>query len=312
MTVQYLVSHIEENAHIADIYALAVTSEFALTISGDSYLKVWDVTSQDHHLIHSFNASHKIGGHSVSISKSCNGFIAASSGFVGDIIIWDLDEFKEIARLGGKNGETKPGNAWTVALSPDGKTLASTSYKGSLNILDISSKENLIELETRGNFGICIDYSKNGLYIATGHEKGGLYVFSVEKRKLLHSLQGHVSTIRSVSFSPSSTLLAAAGDSKVITLYDVQSGEQVANLTGHKGWIFSIDWNITGEYLVSGAIDGTTKVWEIEKKECVGTQNDSQCAIWSVKWTKKGICEGFISVGADKAIRWYRAAAAEC
>ncbi|KAG5440372.1 hypothetical protein PCANB_001943 [Pneumocystis canis] len=282
MTVQYLVSHIEENAHIADIYALAVTSEFALTISGDSYLKVWDVTSQDHHLIHSFNASHKIGGHSVSISKSCNGFIAASSGFVGDIIIWDLDEFKEIARLGGKNGETKPGNAWTVALSPDGKTLASTSYKGSLNILDISSKENLIELETR----------------ATGHEKGGLYVFSVEKRKLLHSLQGHVSTIRSVSFSPSSTLLAAAGDSKVITLYDVQSGEQVANLTGHKGWIFSIDWNIT--------------VWEIEKKECVGTQNDSQCAIWSVKWTKKGICEGFISVGADKAIRWYRAAAAEC
>ncbi|KAG5520154.1 hypothetical protein PMAC_001230 [Pneumocystis sp. 'macacae'] len=295
MTIQYLVAHIEENAHIADIYALAVTSEFALTISGDSYLKVWDVDSQNHRLIHTFNVGHKIGGHSISISKSCHGFIAASSGFIGDIIIWDLKEFKEITRLGGKNGETKPGEAWAVALSPDGKILASTSYKGSLTILNILTKENILELETR----------------ATGHEKGGLYVFSVEKKKLLYSLQGHASTVRSVSFSPNSTLLAAAGDSKVITLYDVQSGEQIANLTGHKGWIFSVDWNPTGEYIVSGAIDGTTKVWEIEKRECVGTQNDSQCAIWSVKWIRKGTSEGFISVGADKAIRWYRAAATE-
>ncbi|KTW29161.1 hypothetical protein T552_01118 [Pneumocystis carinii B80] len=311
MTIQYLISHIEENAHIADIYSLAVTSELALTISGDSYLKIWDVDSHYHPLIHTFNPSHKIGGHSVTISKSGNAFIAASSGFLGDIIIWDLKEFKEIIRLGGSFNETKLGEAWAVALSPNGKLLATTSYKGSLNLLDISSRENILQLETRGNFGICIDYSKNGKYIATGHEKGGLYVFSVEKGKLLHSLQGHISTIRSVSFSPCSTFLAAGGDSKVITLYDVQSGEQVANLTGHKAWIFSLDWNITGEYLVSGAIDGTTKVWEIEKKECVGTQNHSQCAIWCVKWIIKGTGEGFISVGADKAIRWYRVAAAE-
>ncbi|QSL64814.1 hypothetical protein MERGE_002116, partial [Pneumocystis wakefieldiae] len=270
MTIQYLISHIEENAHIADIYALAVTSELALTISGDSYLKIWDVDSHYHPLIHTFNPSHKI---------------AASSGFLGDIIIWDLNEFKEIIRLGESSNETKPGEAWTT-------------YQA-------EKKSSNLKLE-----GILV-YSKNGKYIATGHEKGGLYVFSVEKGKLLHSLQGHTSTIRSVSFSPCSTFLAAAGDSKVIALYDVQSGEQVANLTGHKTWIFSIDWNITGEYLVSGAIDGTTKVWEIEKKECVGTQNHSQCAIWCVKWIIKRTGEGFISVGADKAIRWYRAAASE-
>ncbi|MCJ1369440.1 superkiller [Loxospora ochrophaea] len=204
------------------------------------------------------------------------------------------------------------GEVWAIALSEDGRYLASTTYNGRINVWDTIAGDGgkkIREYETKKSFGLAIDLSVNGRYTASGHESGAVYIFSNDSGRLLHSLPTLVKTVRAVSFSPGSTLLAAAGDTGIIALYDVSSGEQVAILTGHNSWIFSLSWSFTGEYLLSGSFNGKVKVWSVEQRMCVATHSETDRTVWCVRWMPKtGRNEGFAAAGAGGGISFYREA----
>lgn len=153
--------------------------------------------------------------------------------------------------------------------------------------------------------------------VATGHNNGGLYIFNVETERLLYSIPGHSQPIRSVRFSPGNFYLAVAGDAKIISLYSVASGEHVVNLNGHEGWIFSLTWSQGGDFLLSSSYDGRSRIWSLESMKCVNTQSDSDRPLLGSAWLDKGWGKGviggknkgFVTVGEEKIIRWYREAA---
>lgn len=159
--------------------------------------------------------------------------------------------------------------------------------------------------------------SRNGNLIACGYDDGSIYVYSVDTGRLAFSLSGHTGPIRCVKFSPAGSILAAGGESKVVSLYSMESGEHVANMSGHDAWIMYLDWNETGEYILTAAYDGKSKVWSVESRSAVATQNDSKRPLLCCGWLNKGwgpaviggMNEGFVTVGDDRTIRWYREAA---
>lgn len=304
MSRQFLASHIQDDAHPSDIFASAVTSKYVLTGSGDVALKVWDINSDAHERVHSFHY-HKLGIHH--IATDAEGKLAASAGFDGQVMLYDMQELEEIGTI-GNDQSTMAGEAWAIAFSPDGKKLAATTYDGRVNVWDTQTRSRTAAFQTKGVFGVTLDWSSDGKYVASGHANGGLYIFSMAKGKLLHSLSGHNRTIRSVKFSPGSSLLAAAGDSTVLTLYDLKAGEQVGEMKSHTKWIFSVGWNASGELLATGSFDGKVKIWSLERKECVSTQSESDGALWNVSWLRAGQRNEFVTTGADGALRFYREA----
>ncbi|BFZ63231.1 Ski complex subunit Rec14 [Saitoella coloradoensis] len=305
-STQFLTAHHEPSAHSSDIYSSIFTSTYLITASGDSTIKFWDASNPEHTLVNTIKTPHAAGIHHLAVNTEGNRMV--SVGFAGEVIVWDLEEMKEIGRIEEPGSKDTP---WSIVLSPDSKTLATTSYAGKMTIYDLATSSRLASDDTRGSFGTCISYSPDGRYIATGHQNGGLYIFSTETGRMLHSLPGHGSnTVRGVKFSPGSSLLASVGDSETICLHDPRSGEQVASLTGHNRWVFALDWNRTGEYIASAAVDGKVKVWDVRTRECVCTVSDNEGPVWNVSWSKTGI-EGFVTVGAVGDVRWYRAAASE-
>jgi len=309
MSKQYLTAHVEQQAHVFDIFGLAITPSFVITVAGDSSVKLWDLGSAEHNLVHQFSGAHPLGAHHVAVNSS-SGKIAASSGFGGEINLWDLEKLQQLGKVGQKGSE----GTWALALSPQGDRLVSTTCDGKINVYDTSSpKEILTQYATKGSFGMCVDVSPDGNLIASGHENGGVYIFNTATSKTHHSLHGLVKPIRSVKFSPGGKLLAACGDSAIIALFDVVSGEQVANLTGHASWVFSVAWNSTGDHLLSGSFDGKVKVWSIDTCVCVATQNEAVAAVNAVHWVQKGsgMGEGFVTAGADKSLYYYRETSGE-
>ncbi|KAI9815038.1 MAG: superkiller [Pycnora praestabilis] len=334
MSKQYLTTHTIDNAHITDIFSLAVTPTQIISASGSSALKIHSTTEADFPQIQSLDGAHKLGCHHVVTSR--NGKNAASVGFGGEVKVWSMDNDGPSGKwvLEGKiigarlfdtlleeevvrpllttylKDSNKAGELWAISLSTDGQYLASTTYDGWINVWDtVADRQKIREYETKGSFGMCIDLSVDGRFTASGHENGGVYIFNNETGRLLHSLPGLVKPVRAVAFSPGGKLLAAAGDSKVIALYDVSSGEQVANLTGHGSWVFSLDWSDTGEFLLSGAFDGKVKVWSIDQRVCVATHTETDKTLWSAKWLPKtGRSEGFAIAGANRSISFYREA----
>ncbi|KAI4156718.1 MAG: hypothetical protein LQ340_000032 [Diploschistes diacapsis] len=308
MSKQYLTTYTIDDAHITDIFSLAVASGQIISASGSSSLKVHSTDEQEFPLKQTLEKVHRLGCHHLSASK--DGLKLASTGFEGQCILWDYKdgEWKEGGKIVHGN---KAGEIWAIALSQDGRYLASTTYDGRINVWDTSGERQQIQsFETKGSYGMTIDISPDGTLTASGHQNGSVYIFKNELGRLYHSLPGLVKPVRAVAFSPAGKLLAAAGDSKVIALYDVSSGEQIANLTGHGAWIFSIDWSFTGEYLLSGAFDGKIKVWSIDTRNCVATHTETDKTIWAVKWLPKatGKSEMFAAAGANRSISFYREA----
>ncbi|KAK7208475.1 WD40 repeat protein [Myxozyma melibiosi] len=306
MSKQYFSTGQTTGDHPTDIFAVATTPEYVVTVTGDSIIRIYDALSPDHQLARQIHTPHRTGIHHLSVSKDAD--LISAVGFDGSISLWTLSEGKEKSII-SDTAKT----FWAVAFSPDGIYLAATAIDGNLTVWDVRGDDPEVcgNLETKGTPGLCIDYSNDGRYIATGHENGGLYIFDTETSRLSYSLLGHTSAVRTVAFSPLSKLLAAGGDSNVVTVYSVKSSEMVMLLPGHTRWIMSLDWNFEGEYLLTGSFDKSLKVWSIDQKECVATLTDAVAAVWNVKWTKTGgtgRSQGFVSVGADKALRWYREA----
>ncbi|KAI1002746.1 hypothetical protein K3495_g5457 [Podosphaera aphanis] len=308
MSKQYLRSSIIDDAHTADIFALAVTPSHIISASGGASLQITSTTTPDTPRAQTLSGAHKLGCHHIATSR--NGKYAASAGFGGEVKIWSLDEEGIWNEDGQVIHGNRAGEIWALAVSEDGQYLASTSYDGRINVWDLfAERKKIREFETKGSFGLCIDISRDGTLTATGHENGAVYLFNNESGRMVYSLPGLVKPVRTVAFSPGGTRLAAAGDSRVIGLYDVKYGEQIATLTGHSAWIFSVDWNETGEYLLSGAFDGKVKVWSVEQRICVATHSDSDRTIWCVKWLPMtGKSERFVAAGSNREIYVYREA----
>ncbi|KFZ19052.1 hypothetical protein V502_03837 [Pseudogymnoascus sp. VKM F-4520 (FW-2644)] len=311
MSKQYLTTHTIDDAHPTDIFAVAVTPTQLLSASGSSTIKIYSTASPDIPLVQSLSGAHPVGCHHIATSRS--GTVAASAGFGGELKIWTIDSDSEQWSLQAAidDGNTA-GEVWALALSADGRFLASTTIDGRINVWDISTpkmEKKVREYETKGSFGLCVDMSRDGKYTASGHENGAVYVFDNDTGRMMYSMPGLVKPVRTVAFSPAGSRLAAAGDSKVIALYDVQHGEQVANLTGHAAWVFSVDWSDTGEYLLSGAFDGKAKVWSVDTRTSVATHSETEKALWSVKWLPKTAkSEAFATAGANRSISFYREA----
>ncbi|KAG9245475.1 WD repeat domain-containing protein [Calycina marina] len=311
MSKQYLTTHTIDNAHITDIFSLAVTPTQILSASGSSSIKIHSTTTPDHPLVQTITGAHKIGCHHLCTSPS--GLFAASVGFGGEVRIWQVDtDTGEWSDAGQVTDQNKAGEIWAIALSEDGQYLASTTYDGRVNVWDLPAAEGgkkIREFETKGSFGLSIALSRDGRFTASGHENGGVYVFNNDTGRMLYSLPSLIKPVRTISFSPAGTRLAAAGDARVIGIYDVQHGEQVALLTGHSAWIFSVDWSDTGEYLLSGSFDGKAKVWSIDTRTCVATHSETDKTLWCVKWLPKtGRSEAFATAGANRSISFYREA----
>lgn len=313
MSKQYLTTHTIDDAHLTDIFSLAVTPTQILSASGASSIKIYSTTSPSFDLAQTLSGAHKLGCHHIATSR--NGLVAASAGFGGEVKIWKIED-GQWSEAGNIEDANKAGEVWAIVLSENGQFLASTTYDGRLNVWDLNNTgsqggrgNKIREYETKGSFGMCVDISRDGKFTASGHENGGIYVFNNDTGRMSYSLPGLVKPVRTVSFSPAGTRLAAAGDARIIALYDVQHGEQVANLTGHSAWIFSVDWSDTGEYLLSGSFDGKVKVWSVDQRTCVATHSETEKALWCVKWLPKtGRSETFATAGANRSISFYREA----
>ena len=155
---------------------------------------------------------------------------------------------------------------FSVAFSPDGKTLASGSRDGTVRLWDVATGHQIGNPLT-GHTGSVwsVAFSPDGKTLASGGDDGTVRLWDVATgHQIGDPLTGHTGSVWSVAFSPDGKTLATGSDDGTVRLWDVATGHQIGDpLTGHTGSVRSVAFSPDGKTLASGGDDDTVRLWDV-------------------------------------------------
>src|SRR5262249_26860040 len=114
-----------------------------------------------------------------------------------------------------------PENVKSIAFSPDGTQLASTTGKwskeqkqwlGEIRIWDAQTGKEIRILKGHGDTIDSVVFSREGKVVATGSEDRTVKVWDVVSGKELNTLKGHTHAVLGIALSPNGQLLASASE----------------------------------------------------------------------------------------------------
>jgi WD40 repeat protein len=211
-----------------------------------------------------------------------------------DLRGWEHDY---VYTLLNRNPRSFPGvdKVYGVALSPDGKRLASATDDPTINVRDAASGGPmprritsstrvawndlpLLELKGHNTYVRCVAFSPDGRRIASGsgqvdlkQDKDGsrtisgigvVKVWDAATAKELITFTGHGQPVTCVAFSPDGNDIASGSEDGTVKVWDARTGEEKRTLSTSLKWVTSVSFRPDGKRLAVGTNFGEVKIWE--------------------------------------------------
>ncbi len=193
----------------------------------------------------------------------------------------------------------------SIAISPDGKTLASGSHDNTIKLWDIASGKELKSINNKQSV-YAIAFSPDGLTIASGDRANNIHIWDLNSGAKILTFTGHkglFTGINCLAFSPEGRIIASAGGDKTVKLWDVTTGLEIRTLENHKRWVSSVAFNPQGTMIVSVSADNTAILWDLNNDRILHNYKHTD-AIRSVAFSPDG---KIIATGSrDKTIKLWQ------
>jgi len=241
------------DAHRGTVWVSKFSPDGALlaTTGDDGLLKIWNRIRQE---------PLKVFEH----PNAVRGLVFDNGGrlYAGDrqggLRVWSVDASEPLLTA------QQPGAVYAVAISADGKTLASAGSEKTIRLWNAETLTQRLLLEGHAGPVYGLSFSQNGDRLASAGWDGTIRIWSPSVGKVVNSWDGQSGDIWSVAFSPKGGKLATGGTDGSVRVWDPETGKLLATYLGHKTTVHSIGFNSDGSLLASGGRDGAVRIWRVE------------------------------------------------
>ncbi len=160
-------------------------------------------------------------------------------------------------------------SVWSLAISPDGQTLASGSADKQVKLWDLRTGALRRTLPLYANAVMSLALSPDGQTLASGSYTS-IVLSNLATGKPLRSLSGHFDSIWSLAISPDGRTLVSGSADRTIRVWELSSGKLLRTITGHADWVYAVVISPDGQTLISGSRDNTIKLWRLSDGQPLG------------------------------------------
>jgi RNA polymerase sigma factor (sigma-70 family) len=202
--------------------------------------------------------------------------------------------------------------ALSIALSPDGKLLASAGLSSAIRLWDVSTRKEVRQLVGHRGWVWCVAFSPDGKTLASASGDNSVRLWDPATGKELFRFGQHEAGVADggvlcLAFSLDGKVLGSGGSSGVLHLWDAATGKSLRTLEGHTDWIEAVAFAPDGKTAATGSRDKKVRLWDVATGKALHALTGHEDTVKAVAFAPDG--DLLASGGADRTIRLWDVAA---
>ena len=207
--------------------------------------------------------------------------------------------------------ESRHGELWGGALSPDGRYFAGGSDIGWFQLWDLATGAEVAGLQAAPDTIYSVAFSPDGRTIAMPFGENDMHsirLWDVATRQPSGLLTGHTQDLLSIVYSPNGRWIASSAGFAYdterlgeIILWKAAAPHEFIRFTGHRSSVGFISFSPDGRFLATPHGDGRIHIWDVEARRIVRTFEGHRGLVLCVRFSPDGT--QIASGGVDGTVR---------
>ncbi|MFH1050514.1 MAG: choice-of-anchor D domain-containing protein [bacterium] len=176
----------------------------------------------------------------------------------------------------------------SVAFSPYGETIVSSSSDGAIKLWDVNTGKELKSFDSVSSYTNVVAFSPDGTTIAAACGDYTIKLLDAYSGNIKGVLTGHKGNVFSLAFHPDGSQIVSGSFDKSIKLWDIASSTVSQTFTGHAGWVNSVAFSPDGSRIASASSDCSVRLWHAKTGNTVYSFTKQYYAFMSVVFSPDG------------------------